>query len=92
MIAHNQYVASCCVLFSQVSYRNNLIIFLSIAHDKMDKSNTSIPRTRKEEKDISNVVNLTIPLIGMLAHGQKARGFGHFSLSFLEMRLNFTFT
>jgi hypothetical protein len=40
-------------------------IYLSIVHNKIDKSNTSIPRLVKKEKDISSVMNLpcNIPTI-----------------------------
>ena len=58
----------------------------------MDKSNTSIPRMGKKEKDFSNVMNLPIPLIGMMTHVHKTGGFNHLSLSFLEMGSNFTLT
>ena len=90
--AHNKYVASCF----QVYYSHKLAsqktqkTYLSIVHDKMDKSNTSIPRMGKKEKDFSNVMNLPILLNGMLIHYKKTGGFGHFNLSFLEMASNFT--
>ena len=50
------------------------------------------PRMGKRAKVFSNVMNLPISLTGMLTHGHKTRGYGHFSLSFLEMGSNFTVT
>lgn len=74
------------------SYRldsqKNPSIFLSIVHDKMDKSKTSILRLEMKSKDIINFMNLPISLIGMLTHGHKTGGFGHFNLSIQEIRLN----
>jgi hypothetical protein len=66
--------------------------YLSILHDKMDKSKNSTPRLVKKEKDIINVMNLSICFTGMLTYRHKTRGFGHFSLLFLEMGSRFIVT
>lgn len=79
-------------------YAHNLALemsqsnYSSIVHDKMDKSKTSIPRLGKKTKDINNVMNLPISLIGMLTHGDNTGGFAHFHFSFLEMGSYFTMT
>ena len=44
--------------------------YLSIIHDKMDKTKTSIPRLRIKSKSIVGI-NLGLSLTGMLAHGHK---------------------
>ena len=66
--------------------------YLSIVHYKMDKSKTSAPCLGKKAKAISNVMNLPISLTSMLTQGHNTRGFGNFSLFFLEMGSNFTIT
>ena len=78
--------------YSRLSSHKNANTYLSIVHDKMDKSKTYTPRMGKREKAFSNVMNLPISLTGMLRHGHKTGGYGHFSLSFLEMGSNFTVT
>jgi hypothetical protein len=65
--------------------------YLSIIHDKMDKTKTSIPRLRVKSKSIVGT-NLGLSLTGMLTHGHKAGGFGHFSLPFVHMGSQFTIT
>ena len=42
--------------------------YLSIIHDKIDKTKTSIPRLRLKSKSIVGT-NLGLSLIGMLTHG-----------------------
>ena len=66
--------------------------YLSIVHDKMDKSKTSIPSICKRENIVSNVTDLHTSLTGMFTHGQKNGGFGHLCLSFLETGSNFSTT
>ena len=44
--------------------------YLSIIHDKMDKTKTSIPRLHVKSKSIAGT-NLGFPLTGMLTHGHK---------------------
>ena len=46
----------------------------------------------KRSKAINTVMNLPISLNGMLTHEHNTGGFGHFSLSFLEMDSIFTIT
>ena len=58
----------------------------------MDKSKISIPRLSKKATVVNNVMNLHISFTGVLTHGENTRGFGHFSLSLLEMGSNFTIT
>jgi len=65
--------------------------YLSIIHDKMDKTKTSIPRLRVKSKSIVGI-NLGLSLTGMLTHGHKTGGFGHFSLPFVHMGSQFTIT
>ena len=65
--------------------------YLSIIHDKMDKTKTSIPRLRVKSKSIVGT-NLGLSLTGMLTHGHNTRGFGHFSLPFVHMGSQFTIT
>jgi hypothetical protein len=65
--------------------------YLSIIHDKMDKTKTSIPRLRVKSKSIAGT-NLGLSLTGMLTHGHKTGGFGHFSLPFIHMGSQFTIT
>ena len=65
--------------------------YLSIIHDKMDKTKTSISRLRVKSKCIAGT-NLGLLLTGMLTHGNKTRGFGHFSLPFIHMGSQFTIT
>lgn len=89
---HNQYIT----IYHQVYYSHmlasikNPCILFRIVHDNVDKSKTSISRIGKKEKVISNVMNLSISLTGMLTHGHKKRVFGHFILFFLEMGSNIT--
>lgn len=66
--------------------------YLSIVYDKMGNPKASIPRLHKKAKDISNAMNLPISLTRTLTHGHNSRGFGNFSLSFLDMGSNFTIT
>jgi len=65
--------------------------YMSIIHDKMDETKTSIPRLRVKSKSIVGT-NLGLSLTGMLTHGHKTRGFGHFSLPFVHMGSQFTIT
>ena len=65
--------------------------YLSIIHDKMDKTRTSIPRLRVKSKSIVGK-NLGVSLTGMLTHGHNAGGFGHLSLPFVHMGSQFTVT
>ena len=65
--------------------------YLSIIHDKMDKTKTSIPRLRVKSKSVVGT-NLGLSLTGMLTHGHKVGGFGHFSLPFVHMGSQFTIT
>ena len=65
--------------------------YLSIIHDKMDKTKTSIPRLRLKSKSIAGT-NLGLSLTGMLTHGHNTGGFGHFSLPFVHMGSQFTIT
>lgn len=58
--------------------------YLSIIHDKMDKTKTSIPRRCVKSKSIVGT-NLGVSLTSMLTHGHNTRGFGHFSLPFVHM-------
>jgi len=58
----------------------------------MDKSNNSITRLAKKAKTISNVMNISISLNGMLTQGHKIWGCGHFNISFVEMGSNFIVT
>jgi len=57
---------------------------LSIIHDKMDKTKTSIPRLRVKSKSVAGT-NLGLSFTGMLTHGHNTGGFGHFSLPFVHM-------
>ena len=66
--------------------------YLSIAHDNMDKLNTSIPRLGKKDKAISNFMDLPIFLTSILRHGHNIEGFRDFSISFWEMGSNFNIT
>ena len=63
--------------------------YLSIIHDKMDKTKTSIPRLRVKSNYVAGT-NLGLLLIGMLTHGHNTRGFSHFSLPFVHMGSQFT--
>jgi hypothetical protein len=65
--------------------------YLSIIHDKMDKTKTSIPRLRVKSKSVAGT-NLGLSLTGMLTHGHSTGGFGHFSLPFVHMGSQFTIT
>jgi len=65
--------------------------FLSIIHDKMDKTKTSIPSLRVKSKFVPGT-NLGLSLTCMLTHGHKTGGFGHFSLPFVHMGSQFTIT
>ena len=65
--------------------------YLSIIHDKMDKTKTSIPRLHVKSKSIVGT-KLVLSLIDILTHGNKTRGFGHFSLPFVHMGSQFTIT
>ena len=65
--------------------------YLSIIHNKMDKTKTSIPRLRVKSKCVVGT-DLGFLLTGMLTHGHKAGGFGHFSLPFVHMGSQFTIT
>ena len=65
--------------------------YLSIIHDKMEKTKTSIPRLHVKSKSIVGT-NLVFSLIGMLIHGHKTRGFGHLSLPSVHMGTQFTIT
>jgi hypothetical protein len=50
----------------------------------MDKSNTFVTMLGKKENDISNVMNISISLIGMLTHGHKIGYFGYFTFLFID--------
>jgi hypothetical protein len=63
--------------------------YLSIIHDKMEKTKTSIPTLRVKSKSIAGT-NLGLSFICMLIHGHKTIGFGHFSLPFVHMGTQFT--
>ena len=65
--------------------------YLSIIHDKMDKTNTSIPRLHVKSKSVVGT-NLGLSLTGMLTHGHSTGGFDHFSLPFVHMGSQFTIT
>ena len=65
--------------------------YLSIIHDKIEKTNTSIPRLHVKSKSIVGT-NLGLSLIGMIIHGHTKRGFGHFSLPSVHMGTQFTIT
>jgi hypothetical protein len=65
--------------------------YLSIIHDKIEKTKTSIPRLRVKSKSIVGT-NLGLSLIGMLIHGHTTRGFCHFSLPSVHMGTQFTIT
>ena len=58
--------------------------YLSIIHDKMDKTKNSIPRLHVKSKSIAGT-NVGLLLIGMLKHGHNTRFFGHLSLPFVHM-------
>ena len=66
-VSHNKYVSSCHQVFysHRLASQKNLNTYLSIVHDKMDKSKTSVPRMGKEENDFSNFMNIPISLVGM---------------------------
>ena len=93
-VAHYKYLTSCRQVYysHRLASHTNPNSYVSIVHDKMDKSKTSIPRMGKRAKVFSNVMNLPISLTSMLTYGHKTGGYGHFSLSFLEMGSNFTVT
>jgi hypothetical protein len=65
--------------------------YLSIIHDKMDKTKTSIPNLLVKSKSIART-NLGLSLTGMLTHGHKSKSFGHFSLPYVYMGSQFTIT
>ena len=65
--------------------------YLSIIHDKMDKTKTSMPILRVKSKFVAGT-NLGLSLIGMLTHGHSTGGFGHISLRFVHMGSQFTIT
>jgi hypothetical protein len=65
--------------------------YLSIIHDKMDKTKTSIPRLHVKSKFIVGKT-LGLSLIGILTHGHKTGCFVHFSLPFINMGPQFTIT
>ena len=65
--------------------------YLSIIHDKMDKTKTSIPRLRVKSKSVAGT-NLGLFFTGRLTHGHSTGGFGHFSLPFVQMGSQFTIT
>ena len=58
--------------------------YLSIIHDKMDKTKTSILRLHVKLKSVSGTT-LGLSLTGMLTHGNNTGGFGHFSLTFVHI-------
>ena len=58
--------------------------YLSIIHDKMDKTKTSIPILRVKSKIFAGT-NLVFSLTCMLTHGHNRGVFGHFSLPFVHM-------
>jgi hypothetical protein len=65
--------------------------YLSIIHDKMEKTKTSIPTLCVKSKSIART-NLGLSLICMLIHGHKTIGFGYFHLPVVHMRTQFTIT
>ena len=65
--------------------------YLSIIHDKMEKTKTSIPRLRAKTKSVAGT-NLGLSLKGMLSHGHNMGGFGHLPLPFVHMGSQFTIT
>jgi len=86
------------VMFGRYRYYTHRIMsekfpkeYLSVIHDKMDKTKTSIPRLHVKSKSIV-ATNLGLSLRGMLTHGHKVGGFGYFSLPFVHMGSQFTIT
>ena len=65
--------------------------YLSIIHDKMDKTKTSIPILRVKSKFFAGT-NLVFSLTCMLTHGHNRGGFGHFSLPFVHTGSHITIT
>ena len=65
--------------------------YLSIIHDKIEKTKTSIPRLCVKSKSIVGT-NLGLSLMVMLIHGHNTRGFGHLSLPSVHMGTQFTIT
>ena len=65
--------------------------YLSIIHDKMDKTKTSIPILCVKSKSVAGT-KLGLSLTGMLTHGHSIGGFGHFPLPFVHMGSQFTIT
>ena len=65
--------------------------YLSIIHDKMDKTKTAIPILCVKSKSVAGT-NLGLSLTGMLTHGHSIGIFGHLSLSFVHMGSQFTIT
>ena len=65
--------------------------YLSIIHDKMDKTKTSIPRLCVKSKSVART-KFGLSLTCMPTHGNNKGGFGHFSLPFVHMGSHFTIT